>query len=956
MRQSLRSCHDVKRIFHEGRQLSEEKASICVQDCIKSNDINCGRLVHSLLLSNGVQSESLLQSYLLRLFYSAGTMLEADLVFCQVHQPNVYAWHAVIAGHFTHGLYDRAIKLFLTMQDEEVSPGRCTFLCILKVCGCAEALLEGQVVHEQIVIQGLEVEIAVASSLIEMYGKCRSIDEAYKVFDCLKSKDLVCWSTMIAAFSHNDQSLNALELYTKMEEEGLKPDRAVYLCILKACGNLREVTQGRLVHEQIIESTLDFDSLLGSSLIDMYVKCAYVEDAQKVFDLVKHPDVITWNVLIGGYSLHGCWTHALDLFDKMQASGIEPDDVFLASILRACRDIGSIKIVCYMHATLIISGLDLKSSIQDTLIGMYINCGALEEGYKLFEVMAERSLSAWSTIFAGYVQHKMTDHVLKLHERMLLENMQPDVFMLVNVLKACRKLKNLWLGKSLHGRTLLYDLQGALVLGNALIDFYMKCECAELAQQVFESLPERNLVTWNSMIAGYVDNNQELIARKLFQEMQVEGLAPDDFTHASIMKSCGSAKALGLARLIHDQVVAFGFETGVFVGSVIVDAYGECGSLEDAQDVFEKLPSKNVVCWNTMIGRHAQLGNGIQALELFERMQGAQIGPDKLTYLCVLQVCGMLLAGLWQQVMIIHHLILRGGLESGLFLGTALVDSYAKSTNLQAARKVFDMMPNRNVVTWCSMIAGYVQHEQGVFALDLVGKMISEGFKPDRSTFLVAVKACVDTGAVEQGRLIHDWILRDELEVDSDICSAIVNFYGKCGSTQEALKVFRSLPHQDLVCLNALISGYASHGNSESAEQTFAKIQRECTNPVNETCTNVLTAFSHVGLVEEGGDCFRGISINQKMLLQYTCMIDLFGRAGRMEEAVEVLQTMPGLPDVTVWLVFLTACKLYGNFQLGRDCFNELCRLDMNVAAGYMLMSDVCADTHTLREVAQAGV
>ncbi|KAI5082456.1 hypothetical protein GOP47_0002199 [Adiantum capillus-veneris] len=954
MKQSLRRFQDVERIYQEGRRLSEEKASVFVQECIKRSDISCGRLVHSVLLSNGVQSESLLQSYLLRLFYSADSMLEANLVFCVVHQPNIYAWHAVISGHFTHGLYNRAIELFFTMQDQQVSPGRCTFLCILKVCGHSEALMQGQLVHEQIVTQGLEVEIAVASSLIEMYAKCGSVDEAYQVFESSESKDLVCWSTMIAAFSQNDQSLTAIELYIKMEDEALKPDRAVYLCILRACSNLGAVRQGMLVHEEIIESTLESDSLLGSSLIDMYAKCACLEDAQRVFDLLKHPDVITWNALLGGYSQHGCWPHTLNLFEKMQASGTEPDNVFLASILRACRDTGSIKNACLMHKTLILSGLDLKLSIQDMLVGMYFKCGALEDGYKIFKTMAERSLSAWSSILGGCVQLGMAAHALDLHERMILENMHSDVSILVTVLKACSKLQNLWQGKSIHARVFFHDLEGALVIGNALIDFYMKCQCAEMAQKVFEGLPDKNLVTWNSMIAGYVNNNQELFARKLFQEMKVEGLAPDDFTYAAMMKSCGSAKALGLARLIHEQVVAFGFEADAFVGSVIVDTYAECGTLEDAHEVFEKLPCKNVVCWNTMISRHAQLGNGIQALELFETMQGAQIGADKLTYLCILQVCGMLLAGLWKHIMIIHDLIVRGDLESDLFLGTALVDSYAKSSNLEAARKVFDIMSNRTVVTWCSMIAGYVQHGLGSFALDLISKMISVGLRPDRSTFLVAMKACVDTGAVDQGRLIHDWIIRDELELDLDICSAIINFYGKCGSLQEALKVFSSLPHRDSICLNALISGYASHGSRESAEQTFAELQRECANPLNETYTNVLTAFSHAGLVEEAGECFRGMGINQQMLLQYTCMIDLFGRAGRMEEAVEVLQTMPDLPDVTVWLVFLAACKLYGNFQLGRNCFNELCRLDINVAAGYMLMSDIYADSHKTRGVVEA--
>ncbi|KAH7282771.1 hypothetical protein KP509_35G047100 [Ceratopteris richardii] len=846
-----------------------------------------------------------------------------------------------------HGFYERALELFYMMQELQVSPGRCTFLCILKVCGYTEALIEGQAVHDQIVTHGLESDISVGSSLIEMYAKCGNIEESCKVFDTLQSKDLISWSVMIAAFSQNSQSMAALELYRKMVDEGFKPDRAVFLCLLKACGALRVGWLGRMLHEQIVENMLEDDSLLCSSLIDMYSKCSNMEDAQSVFDSLRSPDVIAWNALMAGYGQHGCWLHTLNLFHRMHLCGIEPDTILLSSILRAFQDSESFQNATIMHISLIFSGFDSKLLVQELLVSMYVTCGALEDGNKIFETMLERSVSAWNTIFAGLIQHNMPYDVIQTHERMLLEHVQTDSSALVNVLKACSKLKNLWQGKVVHTIVNLCDLNESVVIGNAVIDVYVKCQCMEMAHQVFETLRERNLVTWNTLIAGYAYNRQDHIVLGLLQAMQEEGFAPDDFTYASIMKPCGDAKALGFAHQIHEKIVAFGFEATAFVGSIIIDTYSKCGCMDEALDVFEKLPCKDVVCWNTLIGAQAQLGNEIQALELFEKMQEDQVCADKMTYLCILKVCSTLLAGLWQQIMLLHHLILVAQLELDIFLGTALIDSYAKNSDLGAARKVFDSLSCQNVVTWGSMISGYLQHGEGLSALDMTCKMISEGLKPEKSTFLAAIKACISTGAVKHGRLIHDSIIRDGFELNLEICSAVINFYGKCGSLQEALRVFRNLPCQDLVCFNALISGYGHHGDKELAEQSFEELQTKCVNPISETYINVLKSFSHIGLVEEGEKWIKNMNINKKSLIQYTSVIDLFGRAGHMEEAVEVLKTMPDLPDVAVWLVFLTACKMYGNPQLAKDCFDQLSRLDLSVAAGYMLMSDICADSQT---------
>lgn len=946
MRQGNELFQHMERMYGEGIPLSRDKISSLLHECSKKKDITSGRIVHSLMISSGLKSIALLGDFLIRLFASCGSFLEANLVFCEVMEPSIYTWHAIISGHSMHGYSKRALELFYNMQKEHIKPGRCTFLCILKVCGSTGAVLQGMLVHDQIIASGLEAELSIGSTLIDMYGKCGNINEAYTVFERLHTRDLVCWSTMIAGYAQGGQSLAALELFEKMKEKGVKPDRAVFLCVLKACGNLGAFRQGKLTHGQVTEDTLESDVAIGSALVDMYARCGSVEDAQRVFDLLEYPDVVSWSALITGYSQHGCCHYTLDLFDRMQVGGIKPDKVMLVSILKACSGVGAIGHGILMHEKIIRAGFESDAFIEGALIDMYIKCGSLEDAHRMFDRLPDRNLILWNAMLAGYVQHEKGDYVLELYDKMLLEGIKPDKSTFVHILKACSFIGDIGQGKLIHDKVISYGFQSDLAIGNALIDMYIKCGCIEIGRQVFDDLANRNLVTWNSIIAGYAQHGHELLAFEFFEQMQEEGVTPDNITFSCIVKACASIRALGQGRVIHEQILATGLESDVFVGTAIVDMYAECGSLEEVHQVFCKLPNKNVVCWNTIIGQYVQLGHDLLALQLFEKMQQDGVDPDKVTFLCILKACGTAAEDMWQQVKSTHDLILRSGLESDIFLGSTLVDMYAKSGDLEAARKVFDSLSHRNVVTWGAMIAGYAQHGQGLAALELITKMQLERIKLDRSTFLVSLKACISTGAVEQGKLMHDQIVRNGLELDLVVGSAIVNMYAKCGSLQDACNVFKKLPNQDVVCWNTLIAGYAQHGDSKLAEQCLKELQRKGIEPADGTYTSVLTACSRVGKVEGGHHHFKGMGENQQTLLHFTCMIDLLGRAGRLEEAVEVMQTMPNLPDATVWLVLLTACKTYGNVNLGRECFNQLRGLNLNVAAGYVLMSNIYADSH----------
>lgn len=378
--------------------------------------------------------------------------------------------------------------------------------------------------------------------------------------------------------------------------------------------------------------------------------------------------------------------------------------------------------------------------------------------------------------------------------------------------------------------------------------------------------------------------------------------------------------------------------------------YAKCRSLNEAHRAFDQLPNRNAVSWGAMIAGHVDHGHGLCALELFQQMKEEHIQPDKVTFLCILKACGIVaVLGLGR---LVHEEIIRFGLKSDL-VWSSLVGMYAKSGSIQEAHDVFDTLPNRDVVTWGVIIAGYAQCGQGLPAVELFNKMQSEGIKPDKVTFLSILKACGSIGAVEQGRWIHDQTIKIGFEVDMLIGNTLVDMYGKCGSVEEAWKVFNKLPKQDLTSWGAMIAALAQYGNLRLAQQCLEDMRQQGLKPGIMIFSSILAACSQIGHLEEGWAYFRSMKEDYNIspsMEHYNCMLDLLSRSGYLYEAKYFLQSMPTQPSVEGWVALLTACMTYGNVKLGRECFDRLVQLDPE-ASGYVLMSNIYAGFHMWEEV-----
>lgn len=579
---------------------------------------------------------------------------------------------------------------------------------------------------------------------------------------------------------------------------------------------------------------------------------------------------------------------------------------------------------------------------------MYAKCGAIAQANGVFDELSHQDVVSWNVLVAGYAQHGHGEKAINSFHRMQQEGLFPDEVTFACVLKACAGLRAAEKGKEIHAGIVTRDsFRNNIVLGNALLDMYAKCGALPKARQVFDELPVRDVVSWNALIAGHCQHEYNQEAMECFERMKGEGLSPDVMTFGCLLKACGSLKATEKGEEIHAEISAKGFlRKSAVLGNALVDMYAKCGALEKAEQVLCKLPVRNVVSWNTLIAGYCLHGQVEEALSCFGRMNEEGLSPDEVTFSSILKACSSL--GSCERGIEIHAELARRQFRgTGSIPENALVDMYAKCDELVKAREVFDKLLFRDVVSWTALIAGYSQHGHEEEALQCYEWMRREGISPDRVTFACILKACGSIGAIEKGKDLHSEIARKGLlGKDTMLGGALVDMYANCGALEMAREVFDELPLCDVISYSALIAGFCEHGYGKEALDYFEEMLGEGLLPDVVTFGCVLKACGSIGATEQGQKYFEAMTASYGIVPSaehYTCMVDVFGRAGDLENAMEMIRKMPSSGHLPAWFALLGACKKWGDVKLGREAFENATRIDEKAAVAYLFMRDIYA-------------
>lgn len=433
---------------------------------------------------------------------------------------------------------------------------------------------------------------------------------------------------------------------------------------------------------------------------------------------------------------------------------------------------------------------------------------------------------------------------------------------------------------------------------------------------------------------------------------------PTQQTYELLILSSAQINSLSDARIVHSNLINDGFDDDPFLATKLINMYSELDAIDEARHVFDKTRKKTIYVWNAIFRALTLAGLGIESLNLYRWMNNNGGPSDRFTYTYVLKACVATesLVSLLQKGKEIHCQILRNGFESHVHIMTTLVDMYARFGWVSYARFVFDKMPVKNVVSWSAMIACFAKNGSPFESFELFRDMMKDTRDsfPNSVTMVSVLQACAALAAVEQGRLIHGYILRRGLDSILPVTSALLIMYARCGDLKLAQRIFDQMEKRDVISWNSLISSYGIHGFGKKAIHIFNNMISLGISPSPISFVSVLGACSHEGLVEEGRSLFNSMVKEHRIfptVEHYACMVDLLGRANQLEEAEKIIQDMRIEPGPKVWGSLLGSCRIHCDVELGEKASFKLFELEPTNAGNYVLLADIYAEAKMWDEV-----
>ncbi|CAN1266597.1 Pentatricopeptide repeat-containing protein At5g27110 [Linum perenne] len=465
-------------------------------------------------------------------------------------------------------------------------------ISLLRNCSGSKSLLQAKLIHQKIVTLGLQDNIPLCKSLINVYSSCSCHGFAGLVFRSVENPlDISLWNSLMAAYTKNHMYIEAVELFKSLlQYPQVKPDCFTYPNVLKACGALNWILPGRAMHCHFVKSGYVFDVVIASSLVKLYAKCGVFKYAAQLFDEMPDRDVASWNTVISCYYQDGNAKKALDLFEKMRGLGFEPNSVTLTIVVSACARLLDLEMGKRIHMELMRTGFVFDDLVSSALVELYGKCGCLEMAETVFQQMPKKTVVAWNSLISAYGLTGDCNQCISLLRMMIEEGTRPTLSTLSTILVACSRSSQLRLGGFIHGFILRY----------------------------FDAL-------------------------SIYSRMKVAGMKPDAMTFSSSLSACAQLAALEQGKDIHRSVSENELENNEVVMGALLDMYAKCGEINEAFNIFRKLPVRDLISWTSMITAYGSNGQAREALKLFDKMESANVKPDAPKhehYSCVIDLLG----------------------------------------------------------------------------------------------------------------------------------------------------------------------------------------------------------------------------------------------------------------------------------------------------------------------------
>ena len=509
------------------------------------------------------------------------------------------------------------------------------------------------------------------------------------------------------------------------------------------------------------------------------------------------------------------------------------------------------------------------------------------------------------------------------------------------------------------------------------------------ARALFDETPEPDLRSWTLLISGYAKQGCPAEGVKLHSKLLRRGNPrPDDLSLIAAAVACGGASDLKMAREVHRDAVRLGFlYSAVPLGNALIDMYSKCSSPKEARSIFNAMPKLDVISWTCVISAFAEFPR--EAMRLQREMNFSGPKPNVFTLSTALSICSEMKAG--NPGRELHCFAIRNCLHKSNFVVAGLVHMYGKCSAVHLARILFDSVPHRDAVTWNAMLSAYFSSGEHDKATELFKRMEEEGtvpslaswncmigglsesnkpvealklflemqnrkFKPNHITIASMLPACATFENIRSCMEIHAHSIRKRLTAKTDISTALVLAYARCGDLKLSSRVFSSIMRKDSVAWNTMILANSMHGRGQQALALFREMVDSGARPNEATFVAVLSGCSHSNLVEEGQKIFNSMARDHGVIPEadhYSCMVDILSRAGHLCEAHEFMQQMPFGPTVAAWGALLAGSRVYKNVELAKTAARRLFVIEPCNPGNYVLLSNTLQEAGLWEEASE---
>ncbi|XP_057513303.1 pentatricopeptide repeat-containing protein At5g03800 [Actinidia eriantha] len=622
--------------------------------------------------------------------------------------------------------------------------------------------------------------------------------------------------------------------------------------------------------------------------------------------------------------------------------------------------------------------IEEDTQLSNSLIVAYLRLGLITHARRVFLSLSNPDVVSYTTMISGFAKLDREYEAVEIFSEMRSSGIEPNEFSFVAILTACMRILDLELGFQVHSLAIKTGYLGHTFASNALMGLYIKCGCLDFALEVFDKMPQRDIASWNTVLTGVVKELMNDRALELFRHMQrVDGFTVDQFTLSTILVACAGCLSWIGGREIHAHVLRIGFGSNLSVNNALIGFYKKCGSVTDVETLFEMMPQKDVITWTEMImaymdfGRvdlavqtfdrmpekncvsynallsgYCRNGKGLKALALFCKMVEQGIELTDFTLTSVISACGLLMdVKINEQV---HGFVLKFGFGSNECIESALLDMYTKCGRMADAEEMFYQVPGNqnNPVMWTSMICGYARNGQPDEAISLFCRRQSEDMVVDEVALATVLGVCGTLGFHVIGKQIHSLATKIGLITDIGVGNAAISMYYKCGSMEDALKVFNTMSIHDIVSWNNLMVGYLLHRQGDQVLDLWSKMERAGQQPDSLTFLWIIAAYryTNANLVD---NC-RRLLLAMKTTYDieptsehYAAFIGVLGYWDILEEAEEIINTMPFEPDASVWRALLDASRIRSDTRFGTWAAKKMLALEPQDSSTYVLVSNL---------------